>query len=287
VNESEDDLDHYADIQSQDSAIHQSIATSDRFSDSDSEDGYETAEEDSNSIHVQSEKVKTQLDDNLFINGFNKDRRVNPFNSGVSLPDESVIPITTRITSEHCVPFCRCQCHNQKYYRTPSWARILVGSFNFDGNCSVLMNRPRCNLRICKRNGQTSARFTYFAPSWVFGRAISFAASKQTLGMLNATIFITMPRVFETVNWPPLVMIHFGRVGHLKQLFANGLASIYDVNEMGTSLLLVCVRQINFTGALLMDFSVLLRRTLLTRHAFFSILELILRYLVLLGRKNC
>jgi hypothetical protein len=150
----------------------------------------------------------------------------------------SVIAVTTSIVSETCRSFCHCQCHKSTQYQTPNWAKSIIGSFSFRANCSVLMNRRKCNYRLCKRSGQTSVRFQYFAPWWLIARGVSLAATKRDVDVMNAAIMITMPRVIprHAVVWE---YIDLSRTDMVKHLLMSDQASIYDVDTDGVSLLYV------------------------------------------------
>jgi hypothetical protein len=150
----------------------------------------------------------------------------------------SVIAVTTSIATESCRPSCHCQCHQSTRYQTPRWARNIIGSFSFRANCSVLLNRAECNYRLCKRSGQTSLRFAYFAPTWLIARALSFAATKRDVEVMNAAIMITMPRVISdyAAIWG---CIEHGRTDKIKGLLMSKEASIFDVDKCGDSLLQV------------------------------------------------
>jgi hypothetical protein len=63
---------------------------------------------------------------------------------------EQIISVTTTLVSDKCRPYCHYQCHKPTRYQTPLWARSIIGSFNFQTNCSILLNRRLCDYRLCR-----------------------------------------------------------------------------------------------------------------------------------------
>jgi hypothetical protein len=119
-------------------------------------DGYETAKEEIRPLDQQLDEVRVQISE--------MSTSQSQWNYATFQPP--LISVSTSVVSNRCRSNCHCRCHKQSQYRTPAWARSIIGSFNFSGNGSIFLNRPQCSYRGCKRSGQTSVRFTYYAPLW-------------------------------------------------------------------------------------------------------------------------
>jgi hypothetical protein len=156
----------------------------------------------------------------------------------------SYVSITTSLGMEKCRDFCHCRCHIQSSFRTPQWTRNLIGTFMLHTNGSILLNRRPCNHRSCHRSGLTTARFTFYAPSWMLSRAVCMTATRNEVTGTNASILISVPSVIpsDDVLW---YWIRQDQVDILKSLFNQRKISLYDVNEYGQSLLQVLTLSIH------------------------------------------
>jgi hypothetical protein len=197
-------------------------------------DGYETAEETAEPVDQQLDRVRVRIQDQSLSYPQNISEKSRHTPSG------TLLSVTTTITSERCTIFCHCQCHKRTTYRTSLWARGIIGSISFHSNCSVLLRRAECNYRPCKRSGQTKTRFTYYAPLWLLGRAITIAAWRQDLGMANASVMVNMPRVISD-DHPLWLYVEYERLDRLRESLMR--ETIYVVDQDGQSLLQVSIFQ--------------------------------------------
>ena len=161
---------------------------------------------------------------------------LDSFHSAVSSSsdsDYSMISLSGTLVNNTCEAFCPCQCHIARQSKAPQWIRHMIGSMTFHGNTSVSLSRRPCN-KTCQRSGPSSARFTYFAPSWTLLRAFNIYVRVQSIRGLDFNI--RMPRVIpdNAVVWS---MIEMGRLVALKDMIDSHATSPFDVNTSGKSLL--------------------------------------------------
>lgn len=149
----------------------------------------------------------------------------------------SVVRVMTSIGREACTRFCRCQCHIQVKATSPRWATKMLGSFHFQSNGTVLLNRRRCNHPMtCKRSGAVTAQFAYYAPSWALARAFALGIVKDDIRGIAAYfgtgVSLRVPagsRIFRLVEQ--------GDVDAVRNALVRGQGSLFDVDELGETIL--------------------------------------------------
>ena len=134
--------------------------------------------------------------------------------------------------SSICKSFCRCQCHAKARMQTPQWAALLLGHMAFYGNCPILLNRRACNKKRCQRSGATNMQLIYDAPAWT-----SSFFKVYVRGNLQG-FAISMPRVIPDHSFTWRIVTN-GNIPELRRWLSQGLASPYDVDANGRSLLMV------------------------------------------------
>lgn len=149
----------------------------------------------------------------------------------------SFVSLRGTLATEQCRPFCRCQCHLSTHVNMPAWAKGILGSINFHGNSSILLNRRPCNLQSCGRGGSATVQLSYYAPAWLFWRNFNIHLKVRSGCSVNSFSLKT-PRVIpgNALVWS---MIEFGRFKELRQMIVDGKTSPHDVSDFGSSVLYV------------------------------------------------
>ena len=147
----------------------------------------------------------------------------------------------------YCLVGCRCQCHfSQATTQTPSWFKPILGSLFVSYKSIPLLCSAKCNTQRCQRS-KPEMRFTYYFPSWVWARAISFEAAMTSMIDLGLSLRLSFPRVipFAMDIWSPSVM---GDARRLQRMLSDERTVYYptDVSESGFTILNVGVVFLTF-----------------------------------------
>ena len=94
--------------------------------------------------------------------------------------------------------------------------------------------RPKCNSPSCKRGGRLVLRLRYRFPAWIMAYSITLFGS---VGLRGPELVLRMPRVRSCTDKVFEAVAH-GRLDVLRSFFANGEASILDVEDKGGHTLL-------------------------------------------------
>lgn len=160
-------------------------------------------------------------------------------NEVFSLPPTQPAPTIRVQTSiqRSCTGLCKCICHRPTTLTSPEWLKGLVGLLFIGYTGSPLLNvyaRP-CSENLCRKNKNSLLKVNYLFPSWFFPRMISLRDRwNPTDGHL---LTVRTPRVVS--NTPIWATITSGNLAQLQMLFAQGNASPFDVDPVGTSALIV------------------------------------------------
>jgi hypothetical protein len=151
-------------------------------------------------------------------------------------PIYALRPITLATISEKpnvCKSFCRCQCHAMARMQTPQWAALLLGQMVYYGNCSIFLNRRACNMKRCRRSGATNMQLIYDTPAWASKLFKVYIRGERLQGFA-----ISLPRVISNAShiWR---IVQDGNVPELRRWLWQRLASPYDMDDDGESLLMV------------------------------------------------
>ncbi|KAJ5715056.1 fibronectin type 3 and ankyrin repeat domains protein [Penicillium malachiteum] len=185
----------------------------------------------------QEEPLSSSSSSPLTLQSSQESERLNFKDENAPSNDSSLFCITTSLAIEKCEPFCSCQCHIRTSIQSPSWARSILGSFVLHTNSNILVDRRPCNYRRCKRNGEASTRFTFYAPSWLLRRAVSVTASKGAgLDPASFSMFLKVPHVLPA-NAEILKAIEYADTEKIKAMLLNRMISPHDIDESGLSLL--------------------------------------------------
>jgi hypothetical protein len=132
-----------------------------------------------------------------------------------------------------CKQWCSCACHCKTNVRTPQPLRAVMGLL-FVGYTGLPVFTPSCDDKSCRRRVAPSIDITYYFPAWFLSRALalSFTVSTSAGPYLN----LRMPRI---VGWGSALWSssRAGDLGQVQLLFAQGIASPYDINAYGQSAL--------------------------------------------------
>jgi hypothetical protein len=148
-------------------------------------------------------------------------------------PDENqVVQIRASCYRRSCRPWCSCRCHVRRSIRSPSLATDFLGSL-FIGFSGVPGLTEVCNESQCNRRSQVRLIASYQFPKWMWTRALfaSFMTSKLHGPEMILRVKNTIPYTSETYQ-----CCLNGELGLLKRRFDDGLASPFDVDPEGVSL---------------------------------------------------
>jgi hypothetical protein len=132
-----------------------------------------------------------------------------------------------------CRPWCSCKCHVRRSMRTPEAMTGFLGSL-FVGYSGVPVLTQPCTERQCRRRSSLRVIASYQFPQWVWGRALfaAVASSRMTGPEMLIRVQNKIPFASETYQF-----CLNGNVTSLQRHFDHGLASPYDVDTDGLSLL--------------------------------------------------
>jgi hypothetical protein len=154
---------------------------------------------------------------------------------------------STLVANVACERFCQCQCHLRTRLQTPWWARRLFGSLMVHGNMSILLNGRACNKTYCRRHSPLDVQISYVTPAWPFLKAFMVYMTAEAAGRVALSINISTPRIIPYTA-PAWALVELGKISELRQLLSLRLASPYDVNLDGVSLLKVCYPSDRFSA---------------------------------------
>jgi hypothetical protein len=139
-----------------------------------------------------------------------------------------------RIASDsvQCDRLCDCQCHLSTRISSPRWLQSVFGMLFYSYAGSPKLNLRPCNLPLCSRTAFRSAQFTYYFPTWILPRLLSFTSTWRDLTGFGASWTIRMPRVipFEKPIWR---LMRYGSVDEVRTLFNKQEASALTLISMG------------------------------------------------------
>ncbi len=167
-------------------------------------------------------------------------QKANDANGTPEKLDQYTLSITTSSVKAKCDRFCRCQCHTITSCRTPRWMKSFIGTLYFGYSGTPILNRRRCNYSQCRESGRPTTNFTYHFPRWAVSRVLSITGRLDDLSGLGASWTIRIPRVIpsDANIW---CQISLGSISQIQNCLTKGLASPFDVDTGGDSLLNVCI----------------------------------------------
>lgn len=166
-------------------------------------------------------------------------------NSGDGFDQKSLEPLWQRHTRRHrlanlqgmlvdsvCSQWCSCRCHKIASISSPQSLCQWFGALSLA--CSALPWRPPCNERSCQPRSSGSMRLSYRFPPWAMNRIVRALITSAPL--TGPVISLKTLRVIPDTE-PVFLFAEKGDVSGIRTLFSRGLASIYDVDSAGQSLL--------------------------------------------------
>lgn len=166
-------------------------------------------------------------------------------NSGDRYDQKSLEPPWLRHTRKHrlinlqgmlvdsvCSQWCSCRCHRIASISSPQRLCQWFGALSL--GFSALPWRPSCNERSCQPRSSCSMRLSYRFPPWVMNRIICALITSAPL--IGPVMSLKTLRVIPHTE-PVFLFAEKGNVSGIQTLFSKGLASIYDVDSAGQSLL--------------------------------------------------
>lgn len=125
-----------------------------------------------------------------------------------------------------CRSGCPCACHLKREVQSPGVVGRVIGQL-FLGYAGLPLTSQKCDLDSCQRQQAPYVSMEYWFPLWFLAQIMRLQLSyRPTLG---PQIQLTLRRVPDSA--PCLAFAIGGNIEGLKMLFAQGLASPYDVSE--------------------------------------------------------
>ena len=131
--------------------------------------------------------------------------------------------------------WCSCVCHKPIQLYSPASSSRVAGALAVDGD----LTRAPCNEKMCNRRQSSALRVTYRSPSWlmarVFTMTVTFVLGNPQLSLQTMRVLPRRAEIFR--------LVCINDLQGMKRMFADGTASVYDVDDQQWSL--VHVRQIS------------------------------------------
>ena len=152
-------------------------------------------------------------------------------NSHADRAEREQLMSNSQLRRHVCGPWCSCRCHTYSSYRLPWALRSIIG----DLRVRYLSQIPECNERSCKRSASAGLSAEYRFPSYVVKRYLVLKVHNGVCDGMNVSLRI--PRV---TPWGNLLWFYTqnGEELAVQQLFSQGRASPYDINEQGSNALI-------------------------------------------------
>lgn len=147
--------------------------------------------------------------------------------------DTDTLTVRVSARSKYCGPYCRCQCHITRKWRTPA---ILAG---FLGRWSVTYSgipymTAQCNDISCGYKQQPRFSVYYYFPRRYLSKALTVSYGKGLLG--DPELLLRVPNIISSTA-KAFKCLEKNDIGTLKRLFEGGDASPYDETSDGTTYL--------------------------------------------------
>ena len=141
--------------------------------------------------------------------------------------DRYCLKLTKR---EGCDSSCRCFCHDQRRWSSPTPLHVLLGSLiiNYRSSPSLVHS---CDKKCGKRAAKPETRIQYTFPKWLLDRVLSIAISDSAIG---PELIIRCPRI-QPSDSLIFQAIWKGDATSLRNCLISGRASVLDADEYGKS----------------------------------------------------
>lgn len=129
---------------------------------------------------------------------------------------------------------CTCVCHRQTRRRTPKALELVLGSL-FIGYSSLPFIKPACDTIGC-RSRVSASTISYAFPRWFINYKLLFMAMSKPYSGPELLFRVLRPRPNGSRIFTAAIV---GRLSMLKRILEEGSGSLMDVDENGSSVLLV------------------------------------------------
>ena len=150
----------------------------------------------------------------------------------VNAPDSAhAVQVYSQKSIARCQDWCSCSCHQKNVLRLKE--PNLIGSFSLAyGGLPWLT--PNCDQKSCRSRSVPSVAVTFQFPPWMWKRYLS--SSFTYTPVRGPDINFKLPRIVHWTNklWGYGIT---GNVRGVQELYSSGMASPWDVNALGGSLL--------------------------------------------------
>ena len=152
---------------------------------------------------------------------------------GTEVTEARILTTQFKVPSRFsCRSFCPCACHKEKYLRSPSFLDKTFGSL-FVGFNSVPFLGKSCDDRCCQQSAVSRVNVAYMFPAWFLEWIVTM---KMRSPGLDVQLKAVRVRPNDSEIFSAVTGLDRSRV---REILADGHASILDVNEEGESLLTV------------------------------------------------
>jgi ankyrin repeat protein len=147
-----------------------------------------------------------------------------------------------------CSPWCSCRCHIRRSFRTPELTKKFFGSLFVGYGGMPIITQP-CNERQCRKPSSSKVVLSYQFPDWFWSR--SLLLSFMTASAAGPELLIRIP---NTIPYASETYQHCldGNVAGLLRLFKKKIASPFDLDPKGVSLLSNALRFDHFSACRLL-----------------------------------
>lgn len=130
------------------------------------------------------------------------------------------------------ISFCPCVCHKKKYLKSPTFINQIFGSL-FIGYNTLPFGNTSCGSHCCKRDAVPTIDVSYIFPVWLLDRIVSVKMCSSGLDLRLRVLRVRSndSEIFSAVAYHD--------TSKVRDMLADGRASVLDVNEEGESLLTV------------------------------------------------
>ena len=153
--------------------------------------------------------------------------------SGQRTPSGTIAAAVATALHSSCVAWCSCSCHSRGHLRSLPILDPVFGNISVVYGGVLSAARP-CNEYSCRRRSGKVFKLKYRPPAWLYVHL--FQLSVVMTPLYGLRLDLKLPR---TVAWDSLIwgFAMDGDVDAVQDLFARGVASPWDVNPIGGSML--------------------------------------------------
>lgn len=189
-----------------------------------------------NSVVAENEVSDSEMDSKTL-----SERRIAQlFPKHTPITRDSILHAQTSLQIS-CDPLCMCRCHHSINIQTPTWLKGLLGLLFFGYSGSPLLPRGSCDQKACRKQSSSILKVDYYFPSWLIHRMI--VLRNQTTPRDGHMLTVRTPRVVDNLS-EIFNACKYGNMDRVRCLFAEGLASPFDVDSGGVTPLLASITHV-------------------------------------------